>query len=64
MLVLARKVNDTLDMIVPPSTKPTKITVIIVEVKQSRTRLGIEAPKEVAIIRSELLAGGQSIKTG
>jgi carbon storage regulator len=49
MLVLSRRVNDR---IVLPDLG---ITVVVLDVKGGRARLGIEAPPEVAVVREELL---------
>ena len=47
MLVLSRKNGECLVI-------DGGITVQVIEVKGNRVRLGIEAPKEISILRSEL----------
>lgn len=47
MLVLSRKKGDSIII-------DGGIKVVVVEVKGNSVRLGIEAPKEVAIFRTEL----------
>jgi carbon storage regulator CsrA len=64
MLVLSRKRDEKLTLTVPPSDQPTIIEVTVVEVQKSKVRLGMQAPKEVAIARNELSTGGRLIKTG
>ena len=53
MLVLSRRLYEA---IVFPGLG---ITIRVVHVKGGAIRLGIEAPKEVAVLREELLAGGK-----
>jgi carbon storage regulator len=50
MLVLSRKVDERIVI-------GDRITVMIVEIRGNKIRLGIEAPKEVPAVREELLAG-------
>ncbi len=47
MLVLSRKKNESIKI-------GDDITVVIVEVRGDKVRLGIEAPKEVAVHRKEV----------
>lgn len=47
MLVVSRKINEQIQI-------GDDITVTVVEVKRGRVRLGITAPKDVSIRRSEL----------
>lgn len=49
MLVLSRKVNEKIII-------DGHITLTVVELSGSRVRLGIAAPREVSILRSELSA--------
>ena len=53
MLVLSRKKNESIVI-------HGNIVVTIVEVRGDKVRLGIEAPKEVPIHRSEVFAAIQS----
>ena len=52
MLVLSRKKNESIVI-------DGKIIVTIVEVRGDKVRLGIEAPRDVAIHRSEVYAAIQ-----
>ena len=47
MLVLSRKPGEKI-------TIGSRITITVVAVKGNKVRLGIEAPKEVAVLRAEL----------
>lgn len=47
MLVLSRKINESIVI-------GADITVTIVDIRGDKIRLGIEAPNEVRILRSEL----------
>ena len=47
MLVLSRKVNESIVI-------GKDITITVLEIKGNRIRLGIEAPKECRVVRSEL----------
>jgi carbon storage regulator len=48
MLVLSRRQNERIVI-------DGRITVTVVAVRGNRVRVGIEAPKEVAVLRGELL---------
>ena len=47
MLVLSRKKNETIVI-------DNDITVVVVEIRGDRVRLGIEAPRQVPVHRSEV----------
>jgi carbon storage regulator len=47
MLVLSRKPGESLQV-------GRDITITVVEIKGNRVRLGIDAPKDVAVVRTEL----------
>jgi len=47
MLVLTRKINESIII-------NEEVSVLVVEVRGDRVRLGIEAPKEVAVHRKEV----------
>jgi carbon storage regulator len=52
MLVLTRKVGSQVII----GEGPKAITMTIIDIDRGRIRLGIEAPREVPIVRTELLA--------
>jgi carbon storage regulator CsrA len=55
MLVLGRDYGESVVIEVPPNSAPTRITVIVCDVRgESRVRLGFEAPPQVRIDRSEV----------
>lgn len=61
MLVLGRKVGETLTLTVPPSTESQTIVVCLVEAQDSRFgkgKIGVVASEEVLILRTELLEKG------
>ena len=47
MLVLSRKKNESIKI-------GDNIVITVVEVRGDKVRLGIEAPREISVIRSEL----------
>lgn len=51
MLVLTREVDQTI-VIRPPGQTP--ITVMVVSIRDGQVKLGITAPREVAVHRSEV----------
>ena len=51
MLVLTRKPGESLVMQTPDGVQ---ITVTVCDVERGRVRLGIDAPREVIVMRSEL----------
>jgi carbon storage regulator len=51
MLVLTRKVGEQITI----DAGDERITIVVVSVDWGRVRLGIAAPKEVKIMRAELL---------
>lgn len=52
MLVLTRKENESNEITLPDGQQ---LTVIVTEVERGRARIGIEAPRELKILRSELI---------
>lgn len=50
MLILTRRIGETLVI-------QGDIEVTVLDIKGHQVRIGIKAPKEVAIVRSELLVG-------
>ena len=47
MLILTRKLNESINI-------SDNITITILEIDRGQVRLGIEAPKDVAIFRNEI----------
>lgn len=54
MLVVGRTAEQSLVIYVPASSEPREITVKITSIDRDRARLGIAAPKDCLILRSEL----------
>lgn len=54
MLVLTRKVNESVVIIVPPSAKEQRITVTL-KTRYEVVRLAFDAAAEVKILRTELV---------
>jgi len=54
MLVLSRAIDEKIIIVIPPSNKPTIVEVIQVDIRGSKSRLGIQAPRNVTINRSEV----------
>ena len=52
MLVLTRKENESIEITLPDGQQ---LTVMVTEVERGRARIGIEAPTEIKILRSELV---------
>ena len=48
MLVVSRKINQTIKI-------GESITVMLVEIRGDKVRIGIEAPKNVAIVRDDAI---------
>jgi len=48
MLILKRKINEAIKI-------DRKITIKILEISENQVKIGIEAPREIEILRSELL---------
>ena len=51
MLVLSRKVGERIRI-------GADITIVLAQIDRNKVRIGIEAPKDIEIIRSELIDGG------
>jgi carbon storage regulator len=51
MIVLSRKKNESIRVDAPASAE---VTITVVEVRDDKVRLGIQAPKEVSVCRTEL----------
>lgn len=54
MLILTRRVGETVMIEVPPSDKPTLVSVTVLGVKGNQVSTGTNAPKEVAVHREEI----------
>ena len=54
MLVLSRKVLETIRLFVPPSTTPQLIDVTVIEIRGQKVRLALDADKPVQIHRLEI----------
>ncbi len=54
MLVLSRKVLETIRLFVPPSTTPQLIDVTVIEIRAQKVRLAFDADKLVQIHRLEI----------
>jgi carbon storage regulator CsrA len=55
MLMLSRKPNEEVVLLLDESDSPPRVTVRIVEVKGQTVRLAFDAPAHVGIFRDELL---------
>lgn len=54
MLVLGRKPGELIDLIIPPSDKPTKVAVGVTKANGVKCWIGVEAPREVEVWRREI----------
>lgn len=52
MLILTRNINES---IVLEYSNGNKVTIEVLDVNGSQVRIGLDAPKEINIVRSELL---------
>ena len=59
MLVLSRKKDETI-ILKGPNMEDIKITVVRID-NRNKVRIGIEADKEITVLRSELTSGGIAI---
>ena len=57
MLALTRKLDEDLELRSPSGE--VLATIKVLEVRGARVRLGIEAPKDVSIVRKELIPTGE-----
>jgi carbon storage regulator len=55
MLVLTRIPGEKIHVIVPPSDTPTEVIVLVADIERGKARIGIEAPRNVDIMRNELI---------
>lgn len=56
MLVLSRKKQAEIVVTVPPSAEPVTISLVVVEIRGEVVRLGVKAPRHVAVDRAEVAA--------
>lgn len=61
MLCLSRNEFASVIITVPPSDKPTEMTVTFLEMRQGQARLSFDAPQHVKIWREEIYAQRQRI---
>lgn len=54
MLVVSRCSQESITITVPPSAVPREIVVMVCRCNENRAWVGIEAPLDVNIVRSEL----------
>lgn len=54
MLVLSRKKNEGITIVVPPSDKEQVIKLAVVEIRGDKVRIGTEAEKCVVVHRDEV----------
>ena len=55
MLVMSRKPQQSVTIKVPPQAEESTIVVKIISNSKSQTRVGVEAPDKVVILRTEVL---------
>ena len=60
MLILTRRRDEA---IVIRNRFRTEIRLVVVDVKGSKVRLGIEAPADVDVVREEVLSRGATVET-
>lgn len=63
MLVLSRRLGEKIVIQVPPKMDCTEITVTVVDIDRGKIRLGITAPRDVPIMREELLPLAGTVPT-
>jgi len=51
MLVLSREVNERIIITLPDGVR---ITIMVIEIRGHKTRIGFDAPKNVGVNRSEI----------
>jgi carbon storage regulator len=54
MLILTRRVGKTICISVPAGAESTEIEIRVVEIKHSQVRIGVHAPRDVAVDREEI----------
>ena len=53
MLALTRKLDEVVELVIPGRTQRIKLTIL--DIGRSRVKIGIDAAREIEIIRSECL---------
>lgn len=53
MLVLSRKLDERIQITVPPSAFPQVVQLLVIEIRGDKVRLGLNADKSVMIRREE-----------
>lgn len=54
MLILERESGEEAIITVPPSTTPTRVRFVVVNVRGAKVRCGFDAPKNTKIHRAEV----------
>ena len=54
MLVLSRKLDERIQITVPPSSVPQVIKLLVIEIRGDKVWLGLEADKSIAMHREEI----------
>ena len=54
MLTLTRKTHQGIVLVVPPSSRPTTLRVMVTSVERGKARLAFAAPDQVQIDREEI----------
>ncbi len=60
MLVLSRKMGERIVI----GTGPDAVTITVVRIDANKVRIGIQAPRDVIVLRSELVPDGGPNKGG
>ena len=55
MLVIGRRLQETVRIIVPPSDKPQTIEVVVTEAHRDKARLAFIADKSIRVHRKEVI---------
>lgn len=55
MLVLSRRRSESIRFVVPASNVPQTIDVLVSEIRPSTVRLVMNAPRDITIVRNELI---------
>lgn len=61
MLVLSRKKDEQIIVRVPGLEEPITLTIVRID-NRNKVRIGIEAPKKVMVLRSELASAANSVE--